>query len=215
MATFRVMVVGLLMMLVSTAWGQSEFGFGENTDLAETTPPGLDPVVVNRQAWRPLLGFGLSMGGEVRDENDEDPYGRGLYLEVDRVWRSNRAIQPTAYAGAVFTAPFSGSCTHPDDSCNVSASTLFGGGKVRLMLPIPFVGPFLEAGVGMSVGRITTMTGRSDDRQDSGLMLHVPVALGLAMGPDHAYTLVFSYLAYPGKSHVDGAMAVGFDIPLR
>ncbi|MDX2472159.1 MAG: hypothetical protein QNL91_00465 [Candidatus Krumholzibacteria bacterium] len=160
------------------------------------------------------MGFGLSATGEVRQKGEEDPYGVGLFLEVDRVWRANRAIQPVAYAGAVFTWPADDSCTHPDDSCNVSASTVFVGGKVRLMIPIPWVAPFIEAGLGMSAGRITTMDGGLDDRQDSGLLLHVPFSLGLALGKEHGYTFAFSYLAYPNKNHVDGAMAIGFDIPL-
>jgi hypothetical protein len=34
------------------------------------------------------------------------------------------------------------------------------------------------------------------------------------LGKDHGYTFVFSYRGYPNKNHVDGAMAIGFDIPL-
>ncbi len=212
-----IMVAWMAMLVAGTATGQAEFGIGDSADdlAKESFGSEMKSQEADTRAIRAVLGMSVSMTAEVRDKNEEDPYGRGIYLNVGHVWRANRAVQPIAYVGAIFTAPYDDSCWHADNSCNVSASTIFTGGKVRLMIPIPWVGPFIEAGLGVSAGRITSMAGKSDDRQDSGLLLHVPISLGLALGEDHGYTLAFSYLGYPQKNHVDGAMGIGINIPLN
>ncbi len=78
-----------------------------------------------------------------------------------------------------------------------------------------YVGPFLELGLGASAGSISTRSGTDVDESTSGVALHIPFTIGLAVGPHHELDLAFAYLFYPGKSHISGAAAIGFRFPLR
>ena len=82
------------------------------------------------------------------------------------------------------------------------------------MAPIPYVGPFLELGIGISAGTISARIGQTVDFEGSGLLLHAPFALGLALGAEHRFQLSLQYLLHPTKSLVTVAVAIGFDFSI-
>jgi hypothetical protein len=83
------------------------------------------------------------------------------------------------------------------------------------MAPIPYVGPFIEAGIGASAGKLSTRSGQVVDLTGSGVLLHVPLALGLALGDRHQFEVGFWYLVHPAQKLICGAAAVGLTFDLR
>ena len=110
------------------------------------------------------------------------------------------------------TWPAENSCGAGTTPCNVSAKLAFVGVKARLMLPIPYFGPFFEAGVGGSFGRIHTRSGSAVDRSGGPFMHHFPLTIGVALGRRNQHHLAFSYLFHPRQDHVVGGIVLGLAI---
>lgn len=90
----------------------------------------------------------------------------------------------------------------------MSAKAGFLGAKLRLTIPIPYVAPFLEAGLGTTFGEMSTRTA-SVDEHFAGVTYHIPIGLGLALGKEHNFEVMFSYLFHPAQKQVAGAIAAG------
>lgn len=160
------------------------------------------------------LGAGFGFAFPERQNGQEvNGTGTGGYAQAEYIFRVASWFSPRLYGGFVFAPPQS-NCGVGVVPCDVSARILFAGGKLRLMAPIPYVGPFIELGFGGSVGRISTRSGRQVDVTGEGLMYHVPVALGLAIGERHQFEVAFQYLAHPEQQQVCGAAAFGLTIGL-
>jgi hypothetical protein len=52
------------------------------------------------------------------------------------------------------------------------------------------------------------------DVTGSGVMYHLPFAVGLALGARHQYAIAFQYLFHPEQQQVNGAVALGFGFSL-
>src|SRR5262245_34834938 len=99
-------------------------------------------------------GYGMTLAfkGSV-------PRGDGFYASVAYVLVPSAWVRGAAYAGTALT--FSGTssgCREAGLECDVSTKIGFLGIKGRLTIPIPFVAPFLELGIGTSIGEIRTRT---------------------------------------------------------
>ncbi|MFL5264460.1 MAG: hypothetical protein ACJ79R_17425 [Anaeromyxobacteraceae bacterium] len=161
-----------------------------------------------------IVAGGLGYAFPTRqDGRDVAGKGAGGYGEVEYVYKPDEWVTPRLYTGVLLTAADS-SCGSAVSPCDVSAKLFFLGAKVRLMIPIPYVGPFVEAGLGASAGTISTRSGRVVDVTGRGVMYHVPFALGLAVGARHQYAIAFQYLFHPEQQQVCGAFALGFGFPL-
>ncbi|MGB5665324.1 MAG: hypothetical protein WBM53_00645, partial [Maribacter sp.] len=88
------------------------------------------------------------------------------------------------------------------------------GGKARITAPIPWVAPYVEGGIGMSLGSFVTLTPATNIDQ-SGLILHIPFSLGLELGPKHSIDIAFTYYFQPSVKQYAGAAAFGISIPLN
>jgi hypothetical protein len=150
---------------------------------------------------------------EQQNGRDVPGSGTGAYLEGEYIFRLTEWFTPRLYGGLLFAPPES-NCGAGVTPCDVSARILFAGGKFRLMAPFPYVGPYLELGIGASAGRISTQSGTVVSEQMSGITYHVPVTLGLAIGDRHQYEVQLQYLFHPSQSEFCGALAIGLIIPL-
>ena len=151
-----------------------------------------------------LVGDGPIQGGEGVGASLV-----GEYVFAPAGWGGGRL-----YLGGVFTSAREDSCSGGVDPCSVSSRLAVVGGKVRLLVPIPYVGPFFEVGAGLSVGTIESRLGPFGtlgpvDEDHAGVMFHVPFALGLAFGSRHQHEVSFSYFAHPGRNHLVGSIQVG------
>ena len=152
-------------------------------------------------------GLGLAAAAPQNGVH-ENGTGSGGYASVEYVYQRVDWATPRLYTGLLLSTPQS-DCGAGVSPCDVSANIFFLGGKLRLMAPIPYVGPFLEAGIGLSAGHISTRSGYAVDVTGSGIMYHVPFALGLALGPRHEYDIAFQYLFHPEQKQFCGAFALG------
>jgi hypothetical protein len=159
-----------------------------------------------------LAGPGFSFSDED-DTGSETAEGEGGFGQVEFVLNVTRWFSPRAYGGLHRTWPDRTSCGL-ESPCDVSTRVGFAGVKLHAMIPIPYVGPFLEIGLGGSVGTISTRIGTLYDRHNDGFMYHIPFALGLALGETHSLEVSFSFLFYPSYGQATGALAFGIGFPL-
>jgi len=170
---------------------------------------------VDEESPRALsLIAGLGLAAPLRQQGqDVNGKGTGGYAAAEYIFRLTHWFTPRLYAGGIFAPAESDSCGGVVP-CDVSARILFTGAKARLMAPIPYVGPFIELGFGVSGGRISTRSGRQVDVTGEGLMYHVPFSLGLAIGARHQFDVAFEYLFHPEQKQFSGAAAVGLTLDL-
>jgi hypothetical protein len=141
-----------------------------------------------------------------------DGYGFGAMLMAEYVKAPGNWFSPRFYTGLVLASP-QPTCTDAFP-CDISAYLAFLGAKFRLLLPIPYVGPFLELGLGASVGHMAAHVGQSLAYDASGLFFEIPFAFGLALGAEHRFQLSFQYLLHPGQSMGTGALSIGYDFSI-
>jgi hypothetical protein len=160
------------------------------------------------------LGLTAGLAVAVPDSSARrSGYGAGAMLLGEYVKWPGNWFSPRGYAGAVFTSP-QPSCDPGVSPCDIRANLFFLGAKFRLLLPIPYVGPFLELGVGASVGHMAARVGQSLDFDTSGLFFDLPFAFGLALGAEHRFQLSFQFLFHPGESMGTGAFSIGYDFSI-
>ena len=95
----------------------------------------------------------------------------------------------------------------------VTTKAFLFGGKARICAPIPWVAPYFETGIGASVGSFETITPFTYIKKQ-GLVMHIPLSMGLAIGRKHNIDLAFTYYYTPAVEQSSGAMAFGFTFPL-
>jgi hypothetical protein len=161
------------------------------------------------------LGMTAGLAVAVPTTNGRgNAYGAGGMLMGEYVKWPGNWFSPRAYAGVLLAGPSATSCDVGLSPCDVSEDLVFVGGKFRLLLPIPYVGPFLELGIGASVGHSAAHVGQSIDVEKNGVFLDVPFAFGLALGAQHRFQLSLQYLFHPGHDVAGGALSIGYDFSI-
>ena len=157
----------------------------------------------------------VSIGLGISAPYDEyDILGDGFYAQVELVLSPSSWIDLRPYAGMVFTKT-SGEYKEKEAlGYKSTANAFMFGGKTRLTAPIPWVAPYLEIGIGGSIGSFETVTPYTDI-QDSGLFLHIPFSFGLELGRGHIVNIEFTYYFHESVQQFSGAAAFGVTIPLR
>ncbi|KKK61918.1 hypothetical protein LCGC14_3009540 [marine sediment metagenome] len=123
------------------------------------------------------IGYGISTPYE-----NVDIYGSGFFAQGEYVLGLTRWFGLRPYAGFIITSADENDDYIADYKATSKAFLL--GGKFRIAAPIPWVAPYLEAGVGASLGKFETYTPYVDIEK-SGLLVHIPFTLGLALGPEN------------------------------
>lgn len=156
------------------------------------------------------IGYGLSAPINSVDESVDT----GLFLQGELVLKVKSWVELRPYAGFIFTnANGQDLDNNPTDEIAESKAFLLGG-KVRLSAPIPWVAPYIEGGIGASIGSFRTVT-IFENIDKSGLIYHIPISLGLALGPKNSVDLGFAYYFQPSVEQFAGAFALGISIPLK
>jgi len=152
------------------------------------------------------IGYGLS----VADYGLIDSYDDGLFLQGELVLKVLSWIELRPYAGIIYTT--SGGEDNFDDV--VTSKALLLGGKTRLRAPIPWVAPYVEIGIGTSIGKFETFT-PFDSIEKSGFIYHIPFSVGLELGKRNNFDLGFTYFFQPTVEQYVGAVAIGLTFPLN
>jgi hypothetical protein len=159
-----------------------------------------------------VLDLSGGVGFTFTTEADHKGQGTGGFFDAEYVFLPGSFFTPRLYAGSFMTFSNSRSCrTGP---CEVKSQIFFAGAKARVMIPIPYVAPFLELGVGFSLGYLVTVDEPDVDERTRGAALHIPVTVGLAVGARHQFDIELSYLFHPSQRQVEGGIGFGIGIPL-
>lgn len=156
-----------------------------------------------------IIGYGVSA-----PYDELDIAGTGFYAQGEYVLGLTKWFGLRPYAGVIFTSP-SKSNTHESLSqYRVTSNAFLIGGKARICAPIPWVAPYFEIGIGASIGSFETYTPYFY-KKDNGILMHIPVALGLALGKNHSVEFALTYYFHPSVEQFSGAAAIGLSFPLN
>lgn len=158
-------------------------------------------------------GWAFSYASDGRPRNGR---GHGAAVSLEYILNWTRWVDGRLYGGVVFSGPDRGSCGSGVEPCSVSSQIGMAGAKGRLLIPIPWVAPFLEMGAGVSAGSIETRLGGRGFRQPlnedrSGFFVHRQGSLGLAFGRNHQHDVSLdAWLHRPWHIAATLALGIGF-----
>lgn len=154
------------------------------------------------------IGYGMSAPYE-----DYNIIGTGFYAQAEYIFAFKKWLGVRPYAGFITTSPNENNSEPSLSGYKVTSKAFLIGGKVRICAPIPWVAPYLEIGIGASMGSFETYT-PGIYKKDKGLLMHIPYALGLALGKNHDVEIAITYYEHPSVEQFSGALAIGFSFPL-
>lgn len=156
------------------------------------------------------IGYGIS----APDRSQDDFVDSGILVQGELVLKVLSWFELRPYAGVIFTnsngEDFNGNPTM--EKAETKAFLL--GGKFRLRAPIPWIAPYLEFGVGTSIGKFETMTA-FDNINKGGIIYHIPLAFGLELGKRNNLDLALAYYFQPTVKQFAGGISVGYTFPLN
>ena len=158
------------------------------------------------------IDVSIGIGFSAPDDGYE-VIGNGFYAQGEYVLGLNKWIDIRPYVGYISTKMSEGDTDQINAGYRATANAFLFGGKTRLTAPIPWVAPYIEIGIGGSIGSFETFT-PSTSIEDSGMFVHIPVSLGLELGPQHNVNVEFTYYYHNSLEQFAGAAAIGISIPI-
>ena len=156
------------------------------------------------------VGYGLSVPNNSIDEIVDN----GFFAQGELVLKVASWVELRAYAGFILTSSNGKDINdNPTDEKAESKAFLLGG-KARVRAPIPWVAPYVEIGIGTSIGKFETLTA-FDTIDKSGIIYHIPFSFGLELGKKNNFDLGFSYYFQPSVEQFVGAFTIGIGFPLK
>ena len=156
------------------------------------------------------IGYGLSAPNNSVDEIVDD----GFFVQGELVLKVASWVELRPYVGLILTSSNGKDLNdNPTDEKAESKAILLGG-KARVRAPIPWVAPYIEIGIGTSIGKFETFTA-FDKIDKSGIIYHIPFSFGLELGRNNNVDLGFAYYFQPSVEQYVGAFALGITIPLK
>lgn len=159
------------------------------------------------------LDISIGLGLSSPYEEDVDVIDDGFYLQGEYVLVFSKWFDVRPYAGGIFTKSSGVDSNQNPTEYKATSNALLIGGKARVTIPIPWIAPYFELGIGASIGSFKTIT-PSYDIEKTGIIPHIPFSLGLELGPKHNYDLGLTYYFQPSVEHYAGAFAFGLSIPI-
>lgn len=164
---------------------------------------------IKEKSMNVQIGYGLSIPTNTIDEVVND----GFFAQGELVLKIKSWVEFRPYAGFIITNS-TGKDINDNPTYEIAESkALLLGGKTRLRAPIPWVAPYIELGIGTSIGKFRTYT-YLDDIDKTGIIFHVPFSFGLELGKNNNVDLGFVYYIEPTVEQYAGAFAVGITFPL-
>ncbi|WP_343587597.1 hypothetical protein [Flavobacterium sp.] len=130
------------------------------------------------------IGFGSSSSYYIENygsQEEVDVMGGGLYLQAEYVLGIKSWFSVRPYAGAIFESVDKDQNIQNQPQYKVTTNAFLMGGKARFCAPIPWVAPFIEGGIGTSIGKFETFTPNVNFNK-STILMHIPFSIGLAIG---------------------------------
>lgn len=165
---------------------------------------------IKKRSINVQIGFGVS----VPYYSSDDIIESGFFLQGEYVLKVASWVEFRPYAGLILTSS-NGKDFHDNPTNEKAESNAFLiGGKARVRAPISWVAPYIEIGIGASIGKFETFTHFTDINK-SGFIYHIPIAFGLELGRNNNFDLGFTYYFQPTVEQYVGAVGFGFTFPLK
>jgi len=165
---------------------------------------------VQQRSINAQIGYGLSVPyNSVADVVDDGFFLQGEYVISPTSWFDTKA-----YAGFILTNSNGRDIDNNPTIEGAEAKAVLIGAKARVRAPIPWVAPYIEIGVGASIGKFETVT-VFNTISENGLLYHIPFSLGLELGPNHNVDIGLAYYYHQKVEQYVGAFALGVSIPLK
>ena len=148
------------------------------------------------------IGYGLSV-----PYDDVDATGEGFFLQGEYVMPLRSWVEFRPYLAVLLTSD-------DDDGFRATTNAALIGAKARIRAPIKWFAPYLEGGVGVSIGTFETITPFTNI-DTSGPILHIRATLGFEIGPRRGFDFALTYFFHPSVEQFGGAVSFGISIPLN
>ncbi len=165
---------------------------------------------IKEKSLNAQIGYGLSAPFNSVSNVVDD----GFFLQGELVLKAASWVEFRPYAGFILTSSNGKDLNNNPTTEKAESKAFLLGGKTRLRAPIPWVAPYVEGGIGASIGKFETYT-FFDDISKSGIIYHIPFSLGLELGRNHSVDLGLTYFFQPTVEQYAGAFAVGLTFPLN
>ncbi|MCV9932656.1 hypothetical protein OIU80_10210 [Flavobacterium sp. LS1R47] len=157
------------------------------------------------------IGFGSSTSN-YEEENPEIIDGTGFFTQGEYIIGVTKWFSVRPYAGVIFTSTSKDAIKNPQ-GYKVETNAFLLGTKVRLCAPIPWVAPFIETGIGASIGSFKTYTNYVNEKK-SGVIAHIPISIGLALGPKNNIEIGVTFYGNLSGEQAFGAFTAGYTFPI-
>lgn len=155
------------------------------------------------------IGLGISA---PYDESDIS--GSGFYAQGEYVIGISRWFGVRPYAGIILTSEDKSENQQNQFNYKVTSKAFLLGGKARICAPIKYIAPYIETGLGLSVGSFDTYTPFTNSSKN-GIIAHIPFSIGLALGKKNNIDIAFTYYYHPSVKQFSGAAAFGLTFPIK
>lgn len=146
-----------------------------------------------------------------------DGIGTGVAGGIECVDPWNLWISARIYAAGVHVRADESSCEPSVSPCAISNRVALLGLRLRwLIIAGRRVGPFIEGGIGTSLGEMETRLGADGSHaaidEHRTAAFHGPVSFGLAIGKSGRHDIAFDYYFHGGSEHVAGSLSVNIGV---
>lgn len=155
------------------------------------------------------IGIGTSLPTEAYSIT-----GSGFYIQAEYIYAPKKWVGFRPYLGFITTNPNESSTDAVLQEFRVTSKAFLLGGKARICAPIPWIAPFIELGIGASLGSFETYTPTFYKKQN-GLLMHIPYTLGLALGQNNNFEIAVTNYVHPSVEQFSSTIAIGITIPIN
>lgn len=139
-------------------------------------------------------------------------HGGGYFAQGEYLYEMNEYIDVRPYVGYILTKMNEDKSEYSSADKATANAVLFGG-KARFRIPVYWVAPFAELGLGGSIGSFETLTVNTDINK-RGVYAHIPFSLGVELGPRHNVSVKLTSYFHTGVKQFTAAAAIGIRIPI-
>ncbi|OBX22969.1 MULTISPECIES: outer membrane beta-barrel protein [Bizionia] len=161
----------------------------------------------------PYIKASLGLGASLPFD-DADVSSNGFYAQGEYVFGISRWFGLRPYVGVMLASSHNDYTSQPQLGYQVSTSALLLGGKLRFAIPIPWVAPYVETGIGTSIGSFTTITPYTNVEKN-GFVVHIPVTYGLAIGRNHNFEIELTFYYHPSIDNLQELQQLAFHFPFN
>ena len=160
------------------------------------------------------ISAGIGYGYTFPKESLSPFSNRGFFAQGELVLKSTNWVSFRPYLGLVLNSSDSRDIYYIPANDRTSTKALMLGGKARLRAPIPYIAPYLEIGIGTSIGKFETISSY-DNINKNGITYHIPFSLGVELGKNHGVDLGLRYYFQPEIRQDVYVVAIGLVFPLN